>query len=145
MTCQSVTTSDDLNTLPQLPGWVISGRAEALETVAFRSGTMLTVLDQLISNARYGVPMKLLANRLALTVAIATSKLAGRLAQQADIRDAYHRTPPGEARGPDGDLLALWREAARLRLTGSDWQAGPKGLVGQACRFPRAFALRSCT
>ena len=115
MTYQPATISEDRTNLPQLPGWVTSGRAETLETVAFRSGAALTVLDQLVSDPRYGVPVKLLANRLALRAATATSKLEGRLAREADIRDAYHLTPPGEARGPDGDLLAFWREGVRLR------------------------------
>lgn len=118
MTFQAAKISNDLNTLPQLPGWVTSGRAETLETVGFRSGAALTVLDQLIGDSRYGVPPKLLANRLALSAATATSKLEGRLAREADIRDAWHLTPPGEARGPDGDLLAFWRDAARLRVDG---------------------------
>ena len=115
MTYQPATISDDLGNIPQLPGWVTSGRAETLETVAFRSGAALTVLDQLISDPGHGVPLKLLANRLALSAATATSKLEGRLAREADIRDAFHLTPPGEAPGPDGDLLAFWREGVRLR------------------------------
>lgn len=119
MTYQTATISNDLNSLPQLPGWVTFGRAETLETVAFRSGAALTVLDQLISDPRHGVPLKLLANRLALSAATATSKLEGRLAREPDIRDAYHLTPRGEARGPDGDLLAFWREAVRLRAGGA--------------------------
>jgi hypothetical protein len=45
--------------------------------------------------------------------------LESRLAREADIRDAYHLTPPGEARGPDGDLLAFWRAAVRLRAGGT--------------------------
>lgn len=114
MTYQPATISNDLKSLPQLPGWVTSRRAETLETVAFRSGAALTVLDQLIGDLRHGVPVKLLANRLALIAATATSKLEGRLAREAEIRDAYHLTPPGEARGPDGDLLAFWREGVRL-------------------------------
>ncbi len=114
MTYQPGSISNDLDTLPQLPGWVTSGRVETLETVAFRSGVALTLLDQLVSDPRYGVPAKMLANRLALSAATATSKLEGRLAREADIRDAYHLTPPGEARGPDGDLLAFWREGVRL-------------------------------
>lgn len=116
MTCQRATFSDDLETLPRLPGWASSNRAKTAEIIAFRSGAALTVLDQLVSDPRHGVPVKLLANRLALTSAVATSKLEGRLAQEADIRDAYHLTPEGEARGPDGDLLAFWREAVRRRL-----------------------------
>lgn len=120
MTYQPATISDNLSTLPQLPGWVTTGRPETLETVAFWSGAALTVLDQLVSDARYGVPMNLLANRLALTAATATSKLEGRLAREADIRDAYHLTPPGEARGPDGDLLSFWLGGVRLRAGRTD-------------------------
>ncbi|NSX56987.1 DUF1403 family protein [Parasulfitobacter algicola] len=129
MTYQPTALSDDLSTLPKLPGWVTSGRAETLETVAFRSGIALTVLDQLVTDPRHGLPLKLLSNRLALSAATATSKLEGRLAREADIRDAYHLTPPGEQRGPDGDLLAFWREAVQLRLIGRDWQSGLTDLV----------------
>ena len=100
---------------------------ETLETVAFRSGAALTVLDQLISDPKFGVPVKLVANRLALSAATATSKLEGRLARDVDIRDAYHLTPPGEARGPDGDLLAFWRNAVRLRVSGTGEIADPVG------------------
>ncbi|MCB1743042.1 MAG: DUF1403 family protein [Gammaproteobacteria bacterium] len=116
MTYQPAAIQDDLNTLPKLPGWVTTARPETIETVAFRSGTALTVLDQLVGDPRHCVPVKLLANRLALSAATATSKLEGRLAREADIRDAYHLTPRGEARGPDGDLLAFWREGVRLRV-----------------------------
>lgn len=115
MTYQPADIEDDRTKLPNLPGWVTSGRAEILETVAFRSGAALTVLDQLVGDPRHGVPVRLLANRLALSAATATSKLEGRLAREADIRDAYHLAPPGEARGPDGDLLAFWRDGVRLR------------------------------
>ena len=119
MTYQPTAIPDDSSTLPQLPAWGTSGGAETLEAVAFRSGAALTVLDQLIGDRRHGVPLKLLANRLALSASTATSKLEGRLAREADIRDAYHLTPPGEARGPDGDLLAYWRDAGRLRVGGT--------------------------
>lgn len=130
MTYQATTISDDQSSLPKLPSWVTSARAETLETVAFRSGAALTVLDALVSDPAHGVPVKLLANRLALKAATATSKLEGRMAREADIRDAYHLTPSGEACGPDGDLLAFWREAVRLRLNSRDWQAGLRSLVG---------------
>lgn len=130
MTYQPTAISDDLNSLPKLPAWVTSERAETFETVAFRSGAALTVLDALVSDPRHGVPVKLLANRLALSAATATSKLEGRLAREADIRDAYHLTPPGEARGPDGDLLVFWRDTARLRLNNKDWHRDLGYLVG---------------
>ena len=110
---------NDPDTLPRMSAWVTSVRAETPETVAFRSGAAFSVLDQLVTDPKHGVPVKLLANRLALSAATATSKLEGRLAREADIRDAYHLTPPGEARGPDGDLLAFWRDAARLRAGGT--------------------------
>jgi len=116
MTYQPAVISDDLHTLPKLPAWVTLGRAETLETVAFRSGAVLAVLDALVSDLSQGVRVKLLANRLALKAATCLSKLEGRLARETDIRDAFHLAPPGEARGPDGDLLAYWREAVRLRL-----------------------------
>lgn len=85
--------------------------------MAFRSGAALTVLAQLVADPGHGVPVKLLANRLALSASMATSKLEGRLSREADIRDAFHLTPAGEARGPDGDLLAHWRDAVRLRVS----------------------------
>ncbi len=132
MTYQPAAISDNLSNLPKLPAWVTSVRAESLETVTFRSGAALTVLDQLISDPFQAVPVKLLANLLALHAATATSKLEGRLAREADIRDAYHLALPGEARGPDGDVLAFWRDAARLKLTGRDWHEGLQGLVGTA-------------
>ena len=132
MTYQPAAIDDDLSILPKLPAWVTSGRAETLETVAFRSGAALTVLDQLVGDPSQGVPLKLLANQLALQAATATSKLEGRLAREADIRDAYHFAPPGEARGHDGNLLAFWRDAARLKLTARDWHDSVQGLVGAA-------------
>ena len=132
MIYQPTAIDDNSNNLPKLPAWVTSGRAETLDTVTFRSGAALTVFDQLASDPAYCVPFKLLASRLALTAAVATSKLEGRLAREADIRDAYHLTPAGEARGPDGELLAFWRKAARLRLTGPDWHNGLQDFVDTA-------------
>ncbi|OAN75927.1 hypothetical protein A8B82_16130 [Sulfitobacter sp. EhC04] len=131
MTFQPATVSNDLTTLPKLPAWVTSGRAETFESVAFRSGAALTVLDALVSDPAQGVPLKLLANQLALHAATATSKLEGRVAREADIRDSFHLTPPGEARGPDGDLLVFWRDTTQLRLSVRDWRVGLEGLVGR--------------
>ncbi|UXX81539.1 DUF1403 family protein [Roseovarius pelagicus] len=127
MTYQPTAIPDDLRSLPLPPAWITPAGSETSGIVAFRSGATLMVLDQLIGDSRYGVPLKLLANRLALSAAMATSKLEGRLAREEDIRDAYHLTPPGEARGPDGDLLAYWRDAVRLR---TDGVAGFADLIG---------------
>ena len=117
--------------LTGLPAWAISGPAETAEIMAFRSGAALVVLDAMVSDPGQGVPLRLLANRLALGAATATSKLEGRLAREADIRDAFHLAQPGEARGPDGDLLAFWRQAGRLRMKGKDWPARLGELAGQ--------------
>ena len=130
MTYQLSAISDDQTTLPNLPVWVTSGHAETLEHVAFRSGAALTVLDTLVSDPAHGVPVKLLANRLALKAATATSTLEGRLARAADLRDACHLTQPGEARGPDGDLLAFWRQTIQVKLTGREWLSDFSDLMG---------------
>ena len=137
-----------------MPSWVTSGRAETVETVAFRSGAALTVLDPLVTDPRHGVPLKLLANRLALSAATVTSKLEGRLAREADIRDAYHLTPSGAARGPDGDLLAFWREGVRLQtgetgeiadLVGADFAgAGRSWLAAAEARARTHGPLAGC-
>ena len=111
MTYQPTAIKDDISNLPNLPRWVTPRRAETLETVAFRSGAALTVLDQLVSDPRHGRATETPANRLALTAAAATSKLEGRLARVADIRDAFHLTPPGAARGPEA---ICGRSGARL-------------------------------
>ena len=107
MIYQPATISNVLGNLPQLPDWITSGRAKTPENVAFRSGAALTVLDQLVSDPTHGVPVKLLANRLALKAATAISTLEGRMAREADIRDAYHLTPPGEA-----PTVTSWRSGA---------------------------------
>lgn len=132
MTYQPTSLAGASKSLPKLPSWVTSGAAETPHTVAFRSGAALLVLDGLVSDPRHSVPVKLFANRLALSAARTTSKLEGRLAREADIRDAYYLTPAGEARGPDGDLLAFWRDAAQLRMTGKDWQSNLMEQVGPA-------------
>ena len=98
--------------------------------MAFRSGAALLVLDALISDPAHKVPVKLLGNQLALNAAIATSKLEGRMSRGPEIRDAYHFTQPGEACGPDGDLLAFWRKAVGLRLRERDWQIALGSFMG---------------
>jgi hypothetical protein len=130
MTYQRAAISDDLYSLPKLPAWVTAGRAETPETVAFRSGAAFMVLDTLVTDSKFGAPVKLLVNRLALKTATTTSKLEGRLAREVDIRDAYHLTPAGEARGPDGDALAFWRDSSRLRMNDKNWHRGLGDVVG---------------
>jgi len=112
---------------PGLPRWAASGRPETPEDMAFRAGAALAVLDALTGDPDHGVPVDLLASRLALAAALAISRLEGRLATPGDLRDAVHLAPPGAARGPDGDLLGFWRDAVRLR---PDDTAGMQALAG---------------
>ncbi|MGH1416252.1 MAG: DUF1403 family protein [Pelagimonas sp.] len=125
MTYQRPTTSDNSSTLPKPPGWVTSRAGETPHNVAFLSGAGFAMLDMVLRQSSELVPKTLLVNTLALRAAVATSKLEGRLAREADIRDAYHLTPPDTDGirhwGPDGDVLDFWRGAVRLRLGGSDW------------------------
>lgn len=117
--------------LAELPAWAGMSRAASAEAVAFQSGAMCAVLNTLVTDPESGVPVPLLANHLAAQAAEATSKLEGRMARAAELRDAFYLTPAGEARGPDGDLLDFWRQAARLRPGRGDRQAGIAALVGQ--------------
>ncbi|WP_029064435.1 DUF1403 family protein [Labrenzia sp. DG1229] len=125
MTYQSTAISKDQITLPNLPGWVTSRSAETPQNVAFLSGAAFAMLDMILHQSGDSIPKALLANTLALKAAVATSKLEGRLSQEADIRDAYHLTPPDKDGvrhwGPDGDVLDYWRRAGRLRLGDKNW------------------------
>ena len=121
---------DDFENLPTLPHWATAKDPETYANVTFRSGAVLGVLDHLITASNHEVPKLLLANTLALSAAEATSKLEGRLARAVDIRDAFHLTPAGQARGPDGDSLAFWREAVSFRLADKDLTAALAKAVG---------------
>ncbi|MEM7317934.1 MAG: DUF1403 family protein [Pseudomonadota bacterium] len=109
--------SSELSSLPRLPGWSTVRSAQTAEQIAFLSGAGLCVLDALVRHDSGRVPTRLLANRLALRCAAATSKLEGRFARESDIRDAFRFASSDAERGPDGDVLAFWRRVARLRPT----------------------------
>ena len=55
----------DLDTLPRMPAWVTSARAETLEDVAFLSGAALNHLHLVLE--REEVPQALLRERLPAT------------------------------------------------------------------------------
>ena len=48
---------------PPAPGWLVSGRGEDPEALAFRSGAALAVLHPWIATADGGVPLALLRDR----------------------------------------------------------------------------------
>ena len=109
MTYQSTAISDDQANLPQLPGWVTSGSAETLETVAFRSGAALVHLNLVLG--RGDVPQSLLRQRLALRAAEASVTQSGRPERARELRDAVAFLQPGDSPGPAGEVYESWRRA----------------------------------
>jgi hypothetical protein len=100
----------DLDTLPRMPAWVTSARAETLEDVAFLSGAALTHLLLVLS--REEVPHALLRDRLALRAAEACVAFSGRSERAGELRDAVHLLRPGDLPGPAGETCLVWRRAA---------------------------------
>ncbi len=115
MTYQSEAISKDLNALPQLPGWVTSGRAETLEDVAFLSGAALNHLHLVLG--REDVPQALLRDRIALRAAEVCMVFSGRPERAGELRDAVHLLRPGDLPGPAGETYLAWRRAAERPLS----------------------------
>ena len=99
----------DLDTLPRMPAWVTSARAETLEDVAFLSGAALNHLHLVLG--RVEVPQALLRDRLALRAAEACVAFSGRLERAGDLRDAVHLLRSGDLPGPAGETYLAWRRA----------------------------------
>ena len=100
---------DDCDTLPRIPAWVTSARADSLEDVAFLSGAALSHLHVVLASPN--VPQALLRERLALRAAEACVAFSGRPERGADLRDAVHLMRPGDLPGPAGDTYLAWRRA----------------------------------
>lgn len=101
--------SDDLKTLPRMPSWVTSGRAETPEDVAFLSGAALSHLHLVLSQE--DVPQTLLRARLALRAAEVCVTHQGRLERVVELRDAAAFLQPGDSPGPAGEAYLSWRRA----------------------------------
>ena len=102
--------TSDLDTLPRMPAWVTSARAETLEDVAFLSGAALNHLHLVLG--RVEVPQALLSDRLALRAAEACVAFSGRPERAGELRDAVHLLRPGDLPGPAGETYLSWRRAA---------------------------------
>lgn len=102
--------TSDLDTLPRMPAWVTSARAETLEDVAFLSGAALDYLHLVLS--RVDLPHALLRDRLALRAAEACVAYSGRPERAGELRDAVHLLRPGDLPGPAGETYLAWRRAA---------------------------------
>jgi hypothetical protein len=97
----------DLETLPQMPAWVTSTRAETLEDVAFLSGAALSHLHLVLGHEE--VPHALLRERLALRAAEACVGFSGRPERARELRDAVYLLRPGDLPGPAGETCLAWR------------------------------------
>ncbi|WP_299506471.1 DUF1403 family protein [uncultured Roseobacter sp.] len=100
---------DSFDTLPRMPSWVTSRRAETPETVAFLSGAALSHLHLVLSHN--DVPQTLLRARLALRAAEACVTHQGRPERSAEMRDAMAFLQPGDSPGPAGEVYLSWRRA----------------------------------
>lgn len=119
------TTPLDPDTLPKpiLPSWVFDRpAAEGLEEAVFSSGAALALLHGVLGGPDLAVPLGLLRTRLALRAAVCCGKIEGRGVTEAALRDATLLTSPGDAMGPDGDMLAFWRAGAAISVKHAGWR-----------------------
>ena len=105
----------DFDTLPRMPAWVTSMRAETLEDVAFLSGAALNHLHLVLG--REEVPKALLRERLALRAAEACVGFSGRPERAPELRDAIHLLRPGDLPGPAGETYLAWRRAVERSVS----------------------------
>ncbi len=105
----------DLDTIPRMPTWVTSGRAETLEDVAFLSGAALNHLHLVLGRGE--VPQALLRERLALRAAEACVAFSGRPERAGALRDAVLLLRPDDLPGPAGETFLAWRRAAERPLS----------------------------
>lgn len=115
---------------PILPAWIMgSSASETAEDAAFSSGSALALLHVVLHDPSINVPAGLLRNRLSLRAAAHCLKLEGRGQTEADIRDAYLLTTAGDAMGPAGDMLALWKMGSSFSLPNSGWRERLRALL----------------
>ncbi|MAX57213.1 MAG: hypothetical protein CL537_17130 [Alcanivoracaceae bacterium] len=100
----------DVDTLPRMPAWVTSSRAETPEDVAFLSGAALSHLHLVLAHSE--IPKALFRDRLALHAAEACVAFSGRPERAGELRDALHLLRPGDLPGPAGETYLSWRRAA---------------------------------
>ena len=118
----SIHTETDLPK-PILPSWVLDRSTPlSLETAAFASGSALSLLHVVLADPNINVPRDLLRSRLALRAAVRGNKIEGRAVSEADLRDTYYLTAPGDAMGPNGDMLAFWRRGISIGLRNAGWR-----------------------
>ena len=102
-------------TLPRMPSWVTSGRAETFEDVAFLSGAALAALHVVLDQPH--VTQTLLRERLALSAAETCVAFSGRPERVRELRDAVHLMRPGDLPGPAGEVFLNWRRAVERTVS----------------------------
>ncbi len=104
MTYAHSTFDSDPDSLPRMPPWVTSARAETLEDVAFLSGAALSHLHVVLG--REAVCQALFWERLALRAAEACIVLSGRPDRAGELRDAMQSCALATCRVlPEQDLM----------------------------------------
>ena len=103
--------TDDPETLPRMPSWVTSSRAETPEDVAFLSGAALSHLHLVLNQD--AVRQTLLRARLALRAAEACVAHQGRPERAGDLRDAVAFLRPGDSPGTAGEICLSWQRAVK--------------------------------
>ena len=141
--------ADSFDTLPRLPAWVTSGRAETPEDVAFLSGAALSHLHLVVGRA--DVPQTLLRARLALRAADASMTHQGRPERASELRDAVAFLQPGDSPGPAGEFYLSWRRAIEKPVSVNALHRALPDLqseqiatwldAGQGAPIPRAVAV----
>lgn len=115
---------------PILPAWIMDcPLPKTTEDAAFASGSALSMLHVALAEPTINIPIELLRNRLALRAAVHCLKLESRAQSEADIRDAYLLTAPGDAMGPAGDMMALWKAGSTISLKHAGWQDRLRNLL----------------
>ena len=125
MTYARPSLANDTETIPGVPAWATSRRAETNEDVAFLSGAALATLHIVLQCD--DVPQALLRERLALRAAEACVGFSGRSERAGALRDEVHLLRPGDQPGPAGATFLQWRKAvARPISVGALHKAMPK-------------------
>jgi hypothetical protein len=103
--------AQDAKKPPSVPGWAIPhGLVSTDLEAAFMAGATLNSLDMLVrSDPAWAGAWR---QRLALKCAVAAVRLAGRIEDEAALRDVWTLRPSGtdpSAVGPAGGILSAWR------------------------------------
>jgi hypothetical protein len=122
-----IQTTVALPMLPSLPGWIMSGPAEAFEAAAFRSGAALAHLT--FTTTAADLPQALWRDRLALVAAEVCAGIAGRREGAGALRDSLHLTKAGDDPGPAGRVFRQWSRTVARPISVSNLSRALEGVA----------------